>query len=93
MNIPVMERDPPSVVAIKSYLANKPRNLKRVMETFATRGILLTIGFALLDNPKTALKNGALGSLIIETYLLYFYSSPRFYDRENTKSMNKLTGD
>jgi len=74
-----MEVDPPSVVAIKSYLANKPRSLERVIETFATRGILLSIGFAILDNPKTAIKNGALASLILEAYLLYFYSSPRFY--------------
>lgn len=66
--------DAPSVSAVKSFLANEPRSLKRVAETFAMRTFLLTVGFAILDDPKEALKNGLLGSSIIEAYLLYFYS-------------------
>ena len=66
--------DAPSVAAVKSFLANEPRSLKRVAETFAMRTFLLTVGFAILDDPKEALKNGLLGSSIIEAYLLYFYS-------------------
>jgi hypothetical protein len=66
--------DAPSVAAVKSFLANEPRSLERVAETFAMRTLLLTVGFAILDDPKEAFKNGLLGSSIIEAYLLYFYS-------------------
>lgn len=66
--------DAPSVAAVKSFLANEPRSLKRVAETFAMRTLLLTVGFAILDDSKEAFKNGLLGSSIIEAYLLYFYS-------------------
>ena len=66
--------DPPSVQAVKSFLKSEPRSTEKVLKTFAMRTALLTVGFALLDNPDKALKNGLIGSAIIESYLIYFYS-------------------
>ena len=66
--------DPPSVTAVKKYYKGEQSAMRDVVRTYLGRSLLLTVGYTLLGNKKTALKNGLLGSAIIEAYLFYYYS-------------------
>ena len=65
---------PPSIQAIIAFRTGQEDGLQKIVQTYLMRAAFLSAGFWLFSDRETAVKNGFLGSAIIESYLLYFYS-------------------
>ena len=66
-------RKAPSVEAVKAYYRGEEDSLGRLFGTYFGRSAMLSAGFYLLAEKKTALKNGLIGSGVIELYLLWYF--------------------
>ena len=75
---------PPSIQAIIEYRTNENRGFDKILKTYVLRSAMLGLGFYFLSDKKTALKNGLIGSAIIESYLLYFFTKEKaeFYKKK-----------
>ena len=68
---------PPSIQAIIEYRTSEGRGVDKIVKTYLLRSVMLSLGFYLLSDKETALKNGLIGSAVIEAYLLYFFSKEK----------------
>ena len=69
----VKSKRPPSIEAVKSFYRGDSDSVRRLVGTYIGRAAMLAIGFSLLSDKDKAIKNGLIGSAVIELYLLYFY--------------------
>ena len=69
----VKSKRPPSIEAVKSFYRGDQDSVRRLVGTYIGRATMLALGFALLAEKDKAIRNGLIGSAVIELYLLYFY--------------------
>ncbi len=70
----IMKKQPPSVNAVLSFYEGNPDGVIKLLGTFLGRGIMLSLGYKYLSNSDDPVRMGFLGSAIIETYLLWYFS-------------------
>lgn len=66
-------RKAPSVEAVKAYYRGEEDSFGRLLGTYFGRSAILALGFYLLSDKDKAVKNGLIGSGIIELYLLWYF--------------------
>jgi hypothetical protein len=71
-----MKSHSPSIKAIMDYRAGKA-GMEKIVKTFALRSAMLWLGFYLFSDREHAVRNGLVGSTVIEVYLLWYFSSDR----------------
>ena len=72
-NQPIKPRQAPSVEAVKAYYRGEKDSVARLLGTYFGRSALLALGFYIFSEKKAAVKNGLIGSGIIELYLLWYF--------------------